>query len=373
MKLILLAIFALSIFVVNEAFAEPIDDLPIIDSLIANSDGTHTLTWSAPTSDDYDIIDYDIRYAESFRYFWLENLSTDKTTVTISNLDTTKKYQFVVYAWTEHYSFASPFFYVIPAEPPVPTVDPVPTVTPTPEPITLTETKKKNKGSDSNDQPPWLGIDKDGKVRVESGVIINNTPIDAANFHTTAIIPDTKLGKVNYITLTYWDVKGPTNIKLVHLCSLKEIGTPLGESQWCIEVNIDNFKDDVTNPKIGKIVKVDKDNVIELVNVSLFLTKCMGASNADNDCLQTSFAYKYNKVPDSPVLASSAINYQNQTWNNYFNDGLTVIDPSPEPEIVITPYEYTCDDPVQKVMTRNHCDFADLIVSEANRALELLK
>lgn len=369
MNLIPLAIFALSIFAVNEAFAEPIENLPIIDSLIANSDGTHTLTWSAPTSDDYDIIDYDIRYAESFRYFWLENLSTDKTTIVISNLDTTKKYQFVVYAWTENYSFASPFFYVIPAEPPVPTVDPVPTVTPTIKPITQPVTQSKGNGGCSDCTPPTPGVDSTGKRFVTGGIEINGHAEDAGYFHTYYPMQFTNIGEINNIELTFYENSGIQNIKLVQLgIGVKEIGTSINDSQARIEVWMDDFAGDIENPLIKEVRIIDKDGIIGNESGKVSLVEC-----GDSTCLKVSFSYTYDKIPESWILQGNAIDYNRNTFNNYFNDGLTVIDPTPEPEIVITPYEYTCNDPVQKVMTRYHCTFGDLKTFEANRALESLK
>lgn len=363
MKLLLLAIFALSIFAVNEAFAEPNEYRPVIQSLIANSDGTHTLTWSAPTTDEFSVNYYDVRYAYEFAPSWVEAIATTETFYIISNLDTTEKYQFVIYARTTIGTASSPAYYTIPAEP-------------TPEPITTPtiETKKKNKHSDSNDQPPWLGIDKDGKPRVKHGVIINGSPIDAANFHTTTIIPDTTLGKLNHIILTYFDVKGPSNIKLFQLCSVDEIGTPLGNSQWCIEVNINDFRNNVTNPTIQKINVIDIDNVITFELAEVFLRECLDTS-LTQACLTTHISYSYNEIPESFVLASSAINYQQATWNNYFNDGLGVIDPNPEPKVIIIPYEPECKDlPLDEIMvpTRNNCNFKDLKLFEAARALESL-
>jgi len=245
---------------------------------------------------------------------------------------------------------------------------------PTAQPTTQLEVMKKKKHSSTNDQPPWLGIDKDGKVKVDAGVIINGSPIDAANFHTTTIIPNTTLGALNHIQLTYHDVKGPSNIKLTQLCSVDEIGTPLGAAQWCIEVYINYFGNDITNPTIQEIKVIDLDNNITFDTAALELRECTANSSA-KACLTTHITYSYNTVPNSPVLASSAVNYQQATWHNYFNDGLNVIDPNPTAPVVVTPYKYECKDPALdtiNVPTRMNCNFKDLIASEAQRALESL-
>jgi len=87
-------------------------------------------------------------------------------------------------------------------------------------------------------------------------------------------------------------------------------------------------------------------------------------------CLSVSFSYSYDKVPNSWVLSSNAIDNHHNTINNYFNDGLTVIDPNPIQKIVEEKYQYECKDRTQNVMSRNNCTFGLIVDHEKQRASE---
>lgn len=248
------------------------------------------------------------------------------------------------------------------------------TQTPPPD-VTTTTTESKPNGS-PRIEPSWIGYDWDGLQRVTDGITINEFTMDASNFHSDVPMQHTEVGKQNTIGLNYWDNRGPSNIKTVQLGSVDKIGTPLGEAQWLIEVHLNNFKNDITNPTIEKIIVHDKDNIIDgFATAQVSLVECIQEDTTINqECLRTEITYTYAKVPDSTVLITNSINHKLATWNNYFNDGLLVTDPNYiEPES-ITPYKYECKDKsLSEIMvpTRNNCNWSDYKNTEIQRIIEL--
>lgn len=223
-------------------------------------------------------------------------------------------------------------------------------------------TKSKNKGSSCSDcQPPWNGVDNNGVQRVSNGITINSESFDAGYYHKNQPMQFTTINLFNYITIDHWENQGPSNIKLVQLGSVKEIDSPIGESEWLIEVYLNNFKNDIENPTIHHINVIDPKNILDNVTAKVSLKKCLQDNPIESQsCLSTQFIYSFNDVPDTKVLVNSAIDYNDNTFNNYFNDGITVIDPNPEIAEITPPYKYQCKDkPLAEEMvpTRNNCNW----------------
>ena len=218
--------------------------------------------------------------------------------------------------------------------------------------------KKKGNGGCSDCTPPTLNFNSEGEPMVDNGITINNFSTNADYFHTE-LIQNTTLGTINHVELKYYENQGVNNIQVVQLGSVKEIGTPLSESEFLIEVHMAYFSNDIENPLIKEIVLHNKSNIISLHNVTTSLTPCLDTKTSlSNQCLVTSFDYSYNKVPSSFVLVAESFDYSHNTQKNYFNHGLTVIDTSPPiQETISIKEEKQCTDPIQKVMNRNNCNF----------------
>lgn len=244
----------------------------------------------------------------------------------------------------------------------------------TPSSHTIDDKNKKKGGSCSGDcTPPTLNYNGQGDQFVTNGITINNFSTDADYFHTE-LKQNTTLGFVNNITLKYYENGGPSNIELIQIGFVKEIGTPLSKSEALIEVWMDYFANDIENPKIKKIVIIDPKNIIDIQSITQSLQDCNDMDDIEDlKCLSTSFQYRYKKVPESFVIVAEAFDYNKNTQRNYFNDGLIVIDPNPTEPLIVEKYEYECLDKPQKVITRNHCLFGEMKEYEAQRALESLK
>jgi len=239
---------------------------------------------------------------------------------------------------------------------------------PTPPPTTTTSPvdtiqEKNNNGGCSDCTAPWLGTDDQGILRVEGGITINGVTKDGGYYYTEYPMINTNIGDENYIVLKFWENQGPTNIEMIQLASVKEVGTSFGESQWMIEVWLDDFKDDMYNPKIGTIKIIDHDGLLSNVYADVWLSQCRYDSVDPLDCMGIGIGFTNDKVPDSPVLVSEARDYSRNVVQNFFNDGLNVVDLDYVEPTASEPYKYECNDlPLDEVMvpTRKNCHFRAL-------------
>lgn len=226
----------------------------------------------------------------------------------------------------------------------------------------------KNSGDCNDCTPPTLGYDGTGVKRVDNGVCINNSCMDGGYFHTKYTIQSTLLYFPNTISTTYYENQGSHNIKLVQLgIGVKEIGSPISQSQALIEVWLNRFSNDIDNPTIKEIILIDPDGIIAHHDATVQLVPCM--DDASVSCLKIDFKYSYSLVPNSPILMSNAIDFSRNVINNYFNDGLDVVRYTSEivPEEI---KERVCDDPIKSVITRNNCHFELLINYEIEKAMK---
>ena len=256
--------------------------------------------------------------------------------------------------------------------------------------------KKKGNGGCSDCTPPTLGKDKLGHLLVSDGITINGHSEDGGYYHTVYPMQYTTLGQENKIILKYYENSGPQNIKVVQLgIGIKEIGTSISESQALIETHMGYFADDIENPYVKEVKVIDPHKILSNTDATASLVACTDESAVnkfagkvsgnfthdqrdefyshliDDTCLQIDFTYTYLKVPDSEVLGSNAWDYNRNTINNYFNEGLMVTDPTPQ---VILEEEIK-EAPICKgtnVPHRNHCAFGLLKDFEEQRALDYL-
>jgi len=258
--------------------------------------------------------------------------------------------------------------------------------------------KKSGGGCSGDCTPPTIGLGNNGMLLVKDGITINGHSEDGGYYHTEYPMQYTELHQQNRIDLKYYDNSGPHAISIVQLgIGVKDIGTPISESQALIEVHMDYFSDDIYNPILKKVVTIDPDEILYDVSADVKLSTCNESYDVDkvnvklsdsygfNDryefyknlvdstCLSVGFNYSYDKIPDSWILLSNAIDYKRNTFNNYFNDGLTVIDTNPVIEIQEEQYKYECTDGISHVMTRNNCNFNYMKQYEIQKSIYTVK
>lgn len=189
--------------------------------------------------------------------------------------------------------------------------------------------KKSGRGGCSDCIPPTLGYDSKGVKKVDNGICINGSCMDGGYFHTEYTMQSTLLYWPNTISLKYYENNGPSNMQMVQLgIGVKEIGSPLSQSQAIIEVWLNPFKGDMYNPTIQEIIIVDPDKMLYYTDADISLVPCMDSFSSS--CLQVDFKYSYAKPPASPILVTNAWDIPRNAINNYINNGLSVINYTPE-------------------------------------------
>ena len=185
------------------------------------------------------------------------------------------------------------------------------------------EELEKGNGGCSDCTPPTLGYDSKGEKRVDNGICIKDTCVDAGYFKTDFPTQRTLIYFPTTVSLIYYENGGPSNIKLVQLgIGCPEIGSPISECQVIIEVYLNHFKNDIYNPSIKEIKLIDPEGIMNAANAQVELVQCMEYDFSV--CLKTNFQLSYAEAPISTILVSSAIDYPKNTINNYF-DGFDVL------------------------------------------------
>ena len=225
---------------------------------------------------------------------------------------------------------------------------------------------KKSGGGCSDCIPPTIGMNSQGERFVECGIRLNGNCLNVDYFKTHMPMQYTEIGKQNLAEFKVYENNGAYNIDMFQMgFGVKEIGTPLSESQVLLEINIKNFASDIENPSLNDIVLRDRDGIIKNYKVDTYLTPCM--SSAEYECLKLDIYWTYDKVPTYPVLSVNMWDNKKNVNTDYFNDGLTVIDPNYVEPVTPEPHKYVCNDkPLDEIMNggdRNNCHFRAQLIS----------
>lgn len=235
------------------------------------------------------------------------------------------------------------------------------------------QTKKKNSGGGGNCSgdctSPTIGLDKNGVRFVDNGLKLNGVSFDGDYFKTHMPMQYTEIGKINHLSLKVYENSGIYNIDMIQFGIVKEIGSPINLAEPRIEIDVSNFANDVENASLDNITLIDKEGIISHHDVSVSIVSCMDQSS--QECLQLDIYWTFAKIPEFNVLVINGWDNNKNSFNNYFNDGLTTIDPNyVEPE-TIQPYRYECKDPKLEdiqVWTMFNCNFNSKIIAEQDKA-----
>ncbi len=231
----------------------------------------------------------------------------------------------------------------------------------------------KGGGGCSDCTPPTIGLNSKGERKVDDGLVLNGESLQVEYFKTPMPMQYTEIGKENHLQVKVYENQGAYNIRMVQFAmGIKEIGTPISEAQALLEIEIANFANDIDNPSVFQANLIDNDGIInEDYGIGTSLVQCMDGFN--HECLQLDIFWTYDKVIENPVLALNGWDTRRNSFTDYFNDGLTVIDPNP----------ITIDEPVEeqtkeckiyKVPTRNNpCQFNPMIEHEIAKATQYLE
>jgi len=221
------------------------------------------------------------------------------------------------------------------------------------------ETKKTGNSSCNDCTPPTIGKDAQGKRFVDYGLTLNEVAFQSENFKTHMNMQYTEVGKENHLEVKVYDNGGAYNIDFLEFGIVKEIGSPINIFEPRFEIDISNFSNDMYNPSMEGVELIDKKGIVGDYKVDVSLVKCM--DGFDYECLKLDIYWTFSKVPEFQVLAFSGWDNDRNSFINYFNDGLSTIDPNYVEPIPEEPYKYVCNDPpLDQIMNggdRNNCHF----------------
>jgi len=280
----------------------------------------------------------------------------------------------------------------------------------------ITESVQSSGGGSSNDHKsrPTFGLDYNTHVQaVDVGLSINDKSFTVSdNYWTPIPMQNLNIGEIQNFTATTYAPK--TLHVMEFLFGIPEVGE-WDKAEASVEVYLDYRGDiiDVIAENTEDVI-IDIDSVITTASNS----KCMVTSNTPT-CNTVSIEVIFNEAPVGTVLALQAIDYKGRTNILYFNDGLELDGDSTNPPIQIeitSPLKYKGLQTVQRVdkaldtwmtldekepvlvyqmnsfgtfipiewrtvvetpdeitntMQREHSEFASIIQSENNKALDI--
>jgi len=176
--------------------------------------------------------------------------------------------------------------------------------------------KKKNGGGCSDCTPPTFGLNKKHTIVVEDGFTYNGNTTDVINYHTDFPLITVVTNQTNTATLKIFENRGVNNIKLVQFgMGMPGVGSPLNDAQTLVEVWLEGTD-------IDKIVKIDKNNLVDIINATISTVDCMVGDV--RDCLEVTIQYIYRDKPKYNIMAINAIDIPGNSQTNYINDGILV-------------------------------------------------
>jgi len=229
-------------------------------------------------------------------------------------------------------------------------------------PQTIDEKKNGSGGCSGDCTAPTMGVDKNGVRFVDDGLKLNGVSFDSNYFKNHMPMQYTEIGKINHLSLKVYENSGIYNIKKIQFGIVKEIGSPINLAEPRIEIDVSNFANDIENASLEGFTLMDKEEIIDYHDVSVSIVPCMDQST--QECLKLDIYWSFVKVPEFNVLLINGWDNNKNSFNNYFNDGLTTIDPNYVEPIPEEPYKYVCNDkPLHEIMNggdRNNCHWRAL-------------
>jgi len=197
----------------------------------------------------------------------------------------------------------------------------------TPGAVTV-QTTSTSSGSCSDCSPPTFGLNKNGKLLVTNGFTYNGISTDVKNYFTPFPLITVVTNQTNTLTVKVYENRGAHSIKNIQFgMGMPQVGSPLNDAQTLLEVWIDNTV-------IAEIIKIDKNNLVDIINAT---TSLVGCTNDDgSNCLQLTLNYIYRDQPKYNIMLINSMDSRHNTWNHYLNDGILVIgDSINEPKTLI--------------------------------------
>ena len=176
-----------------------------------------------------------------------------------------------------------------------------------------------NTKSDAPGSPPTMGLANSGTRIVEDGFEYNGVTVNANRYYTEFPQISTNVGELNSLKMKFYDDAGPEGIKRVEVAlGVPDIGL-YHDAESLIEIWLDR-----TNLTVKEIIIVDDLNLLETSSISASLSKTSCIDSDETECLLVDLKYSYKESPAYETIAIKPVDWDNNAFQFYFNDGIRV-------------------------------------------------
>ena len=175
-----------------------------------------------------------------------------------------------------------------------------------------------NDESDDDNSAPTMGLGSIGNRLVENGFEYNGLAVNANRYYTEFPLIGTNVGSLNTLKMKFYDSAGPAGIKRVEIAfGVPDIGL-YHEAEAFVEIWMQ--QDALA---VQEIVIEDKLNILEDSDISVTVseTSCSGGAE---QCLLVDLKYSYKESPAYETVAIKPVDWDNDAFQFYFNDGIHV-------------------------------------------------
>ncbi len=170
----------------------------------------------------------------------------------------------------------------------------------------------------SSSGAPTLGKTGAGEQIVTNGFDYNGLGVNVGRYHTEFPLISTNVGDINSIKIKIYDGAGPQGVKRVEFAlGVPDIGL-YHDAEVIIEVWME--KDVLV---VKDLIINDELNLLENSHISAEISQ-VSCSNGGPECLFVNLQYSYREAPLYNTMAVKPVDWDNQAYQFYFNDGIRV-------------------------------------------------
>lgn len=163
--------------------------------------------------------------------------------------------------------------------------------------------------------PPTLGIDDRYNRIVMDGFSYNDHAVDVDLYYTHYPLVTVNVGQQNKATLKIYDNSGPQYIEHI------ELAFGLGKDQILDKSNA-AISIDMSHEGEMLVSKNDPENVLQDIRVEKTAGSC--SINVRADCLIITIYHTFRAPLDFNIVATDVWDFNRNSWQNYYNDGVEV-------------------------------------------------
>ena len=184
---------------------------------------------------------------------------------------------------------------------------------------TLGVTPTASTKSDAPGSPPTMGLANSGTRIVEEGFDYNGVTVNVNRYYTEFPQISTNVGDLNSLKMKFYDNAGPEGIKRVEVAlGVPDIGL-YHDAESLIEIWMDR-----NNLTVKDIIILDELNLLETSSISASLSKTSCNDYDETECLLVDLKYSYKESPAYEIIAIKPVDWDNNAFQFYFNDGIRV-------------------------------------------------